>query len=146
MLPDSSFAAYSRANMIQENLRKPISYQMGDFRNLKAWQEAKSLAVLSRSFIKRLPPEERYALGDQWRRASYSVVLNLAEGNSRRGPREFRRYLDFARSSLHEIEGILELIIALEYFTEEELRPVRIKRANCARLVYALLRRLDDAA
>ena len=119
---------------------------MGDFRNLKAWQEAKSHAALSATFIKRLPSYERYALADQWRRASYSVVLNLAEGNSRRGPREFRRYLDFARSSLHEIEGILELMLALEYFTEAELQPVRIKRANCARLVYALLRRIIDAS
>src|SRR2546427_12978208 len=119
---------------------------MGDFRNLKAWQEAKSLATMSSTLIARLPAPERYALGDQWRRAAYSVVLNLAEGNSRRGPREFRRYLDIARSSLHEVEGILELASALDYFTEEGLRPVRIKRANCARLVYALLRRMEEAS
>jgi four helix bundle protein len=75
-----------------------------------------------------------------------SVVLNLAEGNSRRGPREFRRYLDLARSSLHEIEGILELVQVLGYLEEAELRLIRIKRANCARLVYALLRRIEEAA
>ena len=119
---------------------------MGDFRDLKAWQEAKSLASLSASAIKKLPACERYALGDQWRRAAYSVVLNLAEGNSRRGPREFRRYLDIARSSLHEIEGILELVDALGYLEKEELRFIRIKRSNCARLVYALLRKIDEAA
>src|SRR5438477_3223423 len=119
---------------------------MGDFLNLKAWQEAKSLAALSATIIKRLPSYERYALADQWRRASYSVVLNLAEGNSRRGPREFRRFLDIALGSLHEIEGVFELVFALGYFTEEELRPVRIKRANCARLVYALLRRVGDCS
>jgi len=119
---------------------------MGDFRDLKAWQEAKALATLSKAAIARLPTEERYALGDQWRRASYSVVLNLAEGNSRRGPREFRRYLDIARSSLHEIEGILELVDALGYLEKEALRLIRIKRSNCARLVYALLRKIDEAA
>ncbi|HEV8305403.1 MAG TPA: four helix bundle protein [Gemmatimonadales bacterium] len=119
---------------------------MGDFRNLKAWQEAKSLATLSAAAIKTLPSYERYALGDQWRRAAYSVVLNLAEGNSRRGPREFRRYLDIARSSLHELEGVFELAKALGYFTEQQLRPLRIKRSNCARLVYALLRRIEEAA
>jgi len=119
---------------------------MGDFRDLKAWQEAKELAALSAVAIKKLPGYERYALGDQWRRAAYSVVLNLAEGNSRRGPREFRRYLDIARSSLHEIEGIFELIDALGYLQKEELRLIRIKRSNCARLVYALLRKIDEAA
>ncbi|SRR6266550_262833 len=119
---------------------------MGDFRDLKAWQEAKSLATLSAAAIKKLPACERCALGDQWRRAAYSVVLNLAEGNSRRGPREFRRYLDIARASLHEVEGILELVDALGYLQDSELRVIRIKRANCARLVYALLRKIDDAA
>ena len=119
---------------------------MGDFRNLKAWQQAKEFASLSASAIARLPVYERYALGDQWRRAAYSVVLNLAEGNSRRGPREFRRYLDIARSSLHEIEGILELVQVLGYLEDAELRIIRIKRANCARLVYALLRRIEEAA
>ena len=101
---------------------------MGDFRDLKAWQEAKSLATLSKSAIAKLPTYERYALGDQWRQAS------------------FRRYLDIARSSLHEVEGILELVDALGYLEESELRLIRIKRANCARLVYALLRRIEEAA
>lgn len=119
---------------------------MGDFRDLLAWQEAQAFALLSNAAIAKLPAHERYALGDQWRRASYSVVLNLAEGNSRRGPREFRRYLDIARSSLHEVEGVLELANALHYLKEDELRLLRIKRATCARLVYALLRRIDEAA
>ena len=119
---------------------------MGDFKNLRAWQEAKSLAVLSSVAIEKLPRHERYALADQWRRAAYSVVLNVAEGNSRRGPREFRRYLDMARSSLHEMEGILELAKALKYLGEEELRNLCAKRANCARLIYALLRRVEEAS
>jgi len=119
---------------------------MGDFRNLKAWQQAKEFASVSAAAIAKLPSYERFALGDQWRRADYSVVLNLAEGNSRRGPREFRRYLDIARSSLHEVEGILELVQVLGYLEEAELRLIRIKRANCARLVYALLRRIEEAA
>jgi four helix bundle protein len=119
---------------------------MGDFRSLRAWQEAKSFAVLSRHAISRLPSSERYALGDQWRRAAYSVVLNIAEGCSRRGPREFRRYLDIARSSLHELEAILELAEGLDCFGEDEMRLLRLKRLHCARLVYALLRRIDEAS
>src|SRR5690242_4505470 len=119
---------------------------MGDFKNLRAWQEAKSLAVLSSVAIEKLPRHERYALADQWRRAAYSVVLNVAEGNSRRGPRAFRRYLDMARSSLHEMESILELAKALKYLGEEELRSLCAKRANCARLIYALLRRVEEAS
>src|SRR5438094_7266188 len=87
---------------------------MGDYKNLRAWQLARDLAVLSKSVITRLPREERYALADQWRRAVYSVALNIAEGASRRGVKDFRKHLDIARASLHEIEAIVDLVLALE--------------------------------
>src|SRR2546429_1059018 len=98
---------------------------MPDYRNLRAWQLARDVAVQSRPWIKKLPPEERDALADQWRRASYSVVLNIAEGASRRGPREFRRHLDIARGSLHEVAVVLDLVVALEDFKESDLVPLR---------------------
>src|SRR6059058_1168909 len=113
---------------------------MGDFKQLRAWREAKNLAVLSKTAIARLPNEERYALGDQWRRAAYSVALNIAEGASRRGPREFRRYLDIARGSLHEIAVVLDLVVALGYLKESDLVPLRRVRDECARTVWGLLR------
>src|SRR5437588_10852560 len=116
---------------------------MGDFKQLRAWQEAKKLAVLSNAAIAKLPRDERYALGDQWRRAAYSVALNLAEGASRRGPTEFRRYLYIARSSLHELEAILELSIAQGILTEAESEPARQSRARCARMDCGVLCRIS---
>jgi len=115
---------------------------MGDFRNLHAWQQAKRFALLSKKAIEKLPGAERYALADQWRRASYSVALNIAEGASRKGPREFRRYLDIARSSLHELEGIIELAGAMNYLSEEDVTTLEHERAGCARMVYGLLRKM----
>jgi four helix bundle protein len=118
---------------------------MGHFKNLKAWQHARTLAVLSHGAIKKLPSFERDALGDQWRRATHSVVLNVAEGASRRGPKDFRRYLDIARASLDEIEAILDLVVALEYFRREELARVEAVRDECAKTVYGLLRKMSAA-
>ena len=113
---------------------------MGDFRELRAWQEAKTFIKLSRPLILRLPNYERFALADQWRRAAYSVALNIAEGASRKGPKEFRRYLDIARGSLHELEAILEIVAAMEYIPQPELEPILKSRDDCARMVYGLLR------
>jgi len=100
--------------------------------------------VLSKAAIARLPEGERDGLADQWKRASYSVVLNIAEGASRRGTREFRRFLDIARASLHEIEAMLDLALALGYFQPEELTQVLATREECAKTVYGLLRKLAD--
>jgi four helix bundle protein len=116
---------------------------MGNFKDLKAWQYARRLAVLSKGFIIRLPESEKDGLADQWRRASYSVVLNIAEGAAKKGPREFRRYLDSARASLHEIEAILDLVVALGYLRPEQIAALEATRAECARTVYGLLRKMD---
>lgn len=140
MCADSTIPAQFRlCSLTQFRL---LSLCMGDFRDLKAWQEAIELIKASKVCIEQLPATERFALADQWRRASYSVALNIAEGASRRGPREFRRFLDIALSSLHEIEGIIVIVASLDYLSVENLRPVTISRASCARLVFGLIRRL----
>jgi four helix bundle protein len=118
---------------------------MGHFKNLKAWEHARRLVIVSKPAIARLPPEETNALADQWRRAAYSVALNIAEGASRRGSREFRRYLDTARGSLHEVEGILDLAQVQGYLSADEVATIESVRAECARTVYGLLRKLSDS-
>lgn len=121
-----------------------IFVPMGLFRDLKAYQHARRLAILSRPLINRLP-ESECDLANQWRRASNSVVLNLAEGASRRGPKEFRRYADVARASLHEIEAIMDLALSLGYFDSAALDEAIATRDECARTVYGLMRKLAAA-
>jgi len=116
---------------------------MPDYRNLRAFQLGRDLAIQSRPLITKLPSEERYALADQWRRAAYSVPLNIAEGASRKGPAEFRRHLDIARGSLHELEVIFELVIGQDYLKPEELQGLRQVRSECARTVWGLLRSIQ---
>jgi four helix bundle protein len=128
------------------NERLPYRGPMGHFKKLRAWEHARKLAVLSKGPISRLPEGERDGIANQWKRASYSVVLNIAEGASRRGSKDFRRHLDIARASLDEIEAILDLVVALGYFKEEDLKEVEAVRDECARTVYGLLRKLSAAA
>jgi len=90
-----------------------------------------------------LPPEEVFALGAQWRRAAYSVVLNIAEGATQSSPRQFRRYLEIAKGSLDEIKGVLELVEVLGYLSAVQLEEVRLARTHCIRLVVALARSLS---
>ena len=115
---------------------------VGNFRKLRAWQEAKRFALLSRKAIRALPTEERFTLGAQWRRAAYSVPLNLAEGASRVGDGNFRRHVDIARGSLDELEAILDLVETLDCIPAADLQDLLVARANCARLVAGLLRKL----
>ena len=115
---------------------------MGHYKNLKAWQHARALAVISKPLIDRLPATERSNLADQWRRATSSIVLNIAEGASRRGAKEFRKYLDTARASLDEIEAIIDLGVGLGYLRREDVAKVSAVRDECARTVFGLIRKL----
>lgn len=116
---------------------------MGNFKALRAWQEAMRLSKLSNEAIDKLPGHERFALAVQWRRAVYSVVLNLAEGGGRPTPKEFRRFVRMARGSLDEVDAILELVQAAGYLERERLVELRRSRDNCSRMVSGLVRRLD---
>ena len=49
-------------------------------------------------------------MGAQWRRAAYSVPLNIAEGAGQSSRRQFGRYLNIAKGSLYELQGLLELV------------------------------------
>jgi len=117
---------------------------MGYFKKLKAYEHARRLVVVSKPLIERLPPSEKNGLADQWRRAGQSVALNIAEGASRPGKKDFRRHLGIARASLDEVEAILDLASALQYFKPEEVEEVSAVRDECARTVYGLIRKLGD--
>src|SRR2546425_2207071 len=72
---------------------------MAQYKTLKAWQHAQRLAIECVKAARAFPDYEQHALADQLRRACYSVPLNIAEGNTRQGSREYRRFLDTARGA-----------------------------------------------
>src|SRR5438045_9044834 len=88
---------------------------MAHYKTLKAWQHAQRLAIECVRASRGFPDYERVSLADQLRRACYSVPLNIAEGNTRYGSRECRRFLDTARGSLAEVGTLIEMARCLEY-------------------------------
>ena len=82
------------------------------YRELLVWQKAKALAVHTYKATANFPKSETYGLTSQIRRASVSVVSNIAEGQGRLTPGEFRHFLGQARGSLLEAET--QLAIALD--------------------------------
>src|ERR1041385_492507 len=82
---------------------------MHPYEKFEAWKAAHALAMAIYQRTKGWPPEERYGLTAQVRRAAISVPVNIVEGRARLGRREFRRFLDIAWGSLAEVGYTLRL-------------------------------------
>ena len=87
---------------------------MQDPRNLKVWHKAREMAVVIYRYSATLPPDERFGLVSQMRRAAVSVGSNVSEGCGRLGDRELLGYLRIALGSATELEFQLLLAADLE--------------------------------
>jgi four helix bundle protein len=88
---------------------------MGDFRKLRAWQEAMDFTVAVYRATDAFPASERFGLRSQVRRAAASVPANLAEGVGRGSPGAFQAFARIARGSLQEAVSHLMLARRLEF-------------------------------
>jgi four helix bundle protein len=87
------------------------------YKELIAWQLAQQFTTEVFALVQtsqRASNDRPYA--EQLTGAASSVAHNIAEGFLRFGPREFKRFLDYALGSLGEAESRLEDGIQLGYF------------------------------
>ena len=85
------------------------------FRNLICYQKGRVLVKEIYAIVKRLPTEERYALGDQLRRAVVSVTSNIAEGSGRQSFKDQAHFIGVAYGSLMEVMSQLDLALDLNF-------------------------------
>ena len=67
-----------------------------------------------------------------------SVVCNLAEGSSRLGGRELRRFADIGLGSLAELSCLLQVALDLGYVTAENWQRLEDLRNLAGKLIYGL--------
>lgn len=80
------------------------------FEKLRVFQDGMALVEEIYKLTKTLPKEEKFALIDQIKRSSTSVVLNIAEGTGGLGDTEFKKFLRVALKSLYETVSALKII------------------------------------
>ena len=73
------------------------------FEDLECYQLAKQVFREAYRLVSLLPPEEKYNLADQMRRAATSILLNIAEGYGRYHYLDCLRFYYIARGSMDEV-------------------------------------------
>lgn len=112
------------------------------FEDIDAWKKAREL---TRSVYKATAKgtfARDYSLRDQIRRASVSVMSNVAEGHGRGGRKEFLQFLSMAQGSTNEVCSHLYVALDLGYIDDEQFRALTGLAHESARLVGGLSRYL----
>jgi four helix bundle protein len=101
--------------------RKQVMGFARSFRDLEVYQKALQLAVDVHAFCKTLPPEEKYVLADQMRRASRSVCANISEAwRKRRYRAAFIAKLSDSETEAAEMQCWLDFALKLNYLQRPE--------------------------
>ncbi len=101
-----------------------------------------SLTIEIYKLTEKFPPEERFGLSSQMRRSAYSIPLNIVEGGSRLGTREYRQFVGIARGSSAEISYQLLLSRDLGYLSEQDYTSLREGYDRVAKMLTGLIRTL----
>ena len=115
-----------------------------NYRELIVWQEGIKLAKAVYKLTEKFPRQETYALADQIRRAVVSVPSNIAEGQARKAPGDFRRFLHISLGSLAEVDTQLILAQEFGYLSEEDIDATDEQIQSLRKKLYALINSLPD--
>jgi four helix bundle protein len=93
----------------------------------------------------KFPPDEKYTLVNQLRRAAISVCSNIAEGAARRSKQEKKRFYEIARSSAVEIDTQLEIALLLDYVQIMEVTDMSKNLESVFRILSKMIDNLENA-
>lgn len=80
------------------------------FRDLDVWKVGHELVLEIYKLTREFPKEEMFGLTSQMRRSAVSITSNIAEGFSRRSPKEKVQFYTISNGSLSELHD--QLIIS----------------------------------
>lgn len=94
------------------------------FEELEVWQVSMKIVREVYVITKKFPKSENYALSDQLRRASTSIVLNIAEGSGQPTKKGFALYIQRAKASTLECVACCKIAIQEQFVTEIETKSL----------------------
>ena len=114
------------------------------FEELDVWQRSRELANLIYSFSKEGTFSRDFGLRDQIRRASVSIMSNIAEGFESSTQQTFIKYLGHAKASAGEVRAQLYIVKDQGYISNEEFEKAREMAEICSRQLSRFIQYLKN--
>ena len=105
------------------------------FEDIEAWQTAREITRLVYEQTSHGQLAKDYGLSDQMRRASVSIMSNIAEGFESRTQALFKDYLGRAKASAGELRAQVYVAKDIGYLTEEEFSNLLELCVKCSRQI-----------
>ncbi|HEY6445079.1 MAG TPA: four helix bundle protein [Acidobacteriaceae bacterium] len=125
-------------------LRKstPLPGAVKSYRELTVWQRSIELTVALYRMTRAFPREEVFGLTSQLRRASVSIVSNIAEGYGRGSKGEYRNFLGMARGSALEVQTQLVIARERELCDPEAIANAERLADETGKVLWAMMQKL----
>jgi four helix bundle protein len=110
--------------------------------DIQAWQKARQATRMIYQVTAGGEFGKDYGLRDQVRRASVSIMANIAEGFGRRSDKEFANFLNMAHGSVSEVQSHLYVALDLNYIESTKFDEMYSLLDEISRMTLALAQRL----
>jgi four helix bundle protein len=108
------------------------------FEDIKAWQKAREATRIIYRATTTGAFSNDYDLRSQIRKASISIMANIAEGFGRRSDKEFANFLNIAHASACEVQSHLYIALDLNYINQTDFDVLYDSLNEITRMIYAL--------
>lgn len=115
------------------------------FEDVQAWQKARELNKAIYEITKTSHFSKDFSLRDQIRKASVSIMANIAEGFGRRSKKEFSNFLNMAHGSAAEVQCHLYVALDLQYITKGDFETLYIKAEEVSRMIQGFMKYLHNS-
>jgi four helix bundle protein len=108
------------------------------FHDLQVWHKVRALTVTVYKITESFPKHEIFGLTSQMRRASVSIVANIAEGSGRRTSGTLAHHLDIAHGSTMELLALTYVAEDVGYLLSDHALGVRQQIYEVSKMLNAL--------
>jgi four helix bundle protein len=109
------------------------------FEDIEAWQKARQLSRKLYEVSNSGAFARDFGLRDQVRKASVSIMSNIAEGYERGGAREFIQFLSIAKASAGEVRSQLYVALDQNYIDKKTFDELSGLAREISRMITGLV-------
>lgn len=132
----SHFHSVSYSDFIYTKLK-----YMFEFQKLEVYNKAKIFHGECKRLI--LKSKIDNYVKDQLARASFSIVLNIAEGSGKYSKADRKKYFVISRASIFECAAVLDVLHDEEVLKNEEFKYFLKMADELSRILYAMIKNLS---